>query len=197
METKSKNNNIESLESDLQIFCNIVKNRSEENNKAIKLLVSNELYSTAISILRFELDSMIRVLYLLSCSPFVREHHLKQFFQDQRWEQNGKYITDSLMVKKAVNLHGWASKVYGFACAFIHLSYYHDYYNDDPFSRMDNNNLDIIKNYMIEFHEFNKDKTITFNSLKPYMLDIFHKINGNLECYIEDLETNPSQKIIY
>lgn len=196
MSTKFKNNNIESLTTHLQNFCNIVKNRSEENDKAIKLLVNNELYSNAVSILRFELDSMIRVLYLLSCDEDTRTRHLKQFFQDQKWKQNGKYITDRLMVNKAINIHGWASKVYDFACAFIHLSYYHDYYNDDPFSRMDKNNLEVIKNYMIEFHEFKKEENITFNSLKPYMLNIFHKLNGNLKCYIEDLEKNPPLGII-
>ena len=186
-----------SLVSDLINFCNIVKNRSEENSKAINLLISKKLYSTAVSVLRFELDSMIRVLYLLSCAPYNREHHLQQFFQDQRWEKNGKHVTDRLMLNKAINLHGWASKVYDFACAFIHLSYYHDYFNDDPFSRMDKKDLEIIKNYMIEFHEFQKQEIITFNSLKPYMSNIFQKINGNLKCYIENLEENPPLQTVY
>lgn len=181
----------------ITIFCNIVKTRSEENSKAIQILVENELYSTAVTVLRFELDSMIRVLYLLSCDKATRGTHLQQFFNDKKWiKQNGKYITDRLMLNKAINLHGWASKVYDFACAFIHLSYYHDYFNDDPFSRMNEETLKIIKNYMVEFHEFPNTKELNFNSMSPYLLNIFEKINDNLKFYIRDLQKNPQLQIV-
>lgn len=178
-------------------FCNIVKKRSEENSKAIEILVKNKLYSNAVSVLRFELDSMIRVLYLLSCDQRTRNIHLQQFFNDEKWiKQNGKNITDRLMLNKAINLHGWASKVYDFACAFIHLSYYHDYFDDDPFLRMDEETLVIIKSYMVEFHEFPKNEKLNFNSMSPYLLYIFEKIYGNLKCYIRDLENNPQLQIV-
>lgn len=52
---------------DLDKFCNIVKKRSEENAKTIKLLYENQLYGNCVGILRQELDSMVRVLFLLTC----------------------------------------------------------------------------------------------------------------------------------
>ena len=42
----------------------IIQKRSEENDKSIKLLYKQKLYGNCISILRQELDSMVRVLFL-------------------------------------------------------------------------------------------------------------------------------------
>ncbi len=58
---------------DLKQFCEIVKKRSEENSKSIKLLYEQKLYGNCISILRQELDSMIRVLFLLSKERKTRQ----------------------------------------------------------------------------------------------------------------------------
>ena len=49
-----------------------IRQRSEENHSAITLLHEAKLYSNAIAILRFELDSMIRVIYLLSITDESR-----------------------------------------------------------------------------------------------------------------------------
>ena len=62
---------------DLDKFCNIVKNRSEENAKTIKLLYENKLYGNCVSILRQELDSMVRVLFLLTCEQVKRMMFIK------------------------------------------------------------------------------------------------------------------------
>ena len=47
-------------------FCKILRNRSEENRKSFDVLFRNRLFCNCFSILRQELDSMVRVIYLLN-----------------------------------------------------------------------------------------------------------------------------------
>lgn len=61
---------------------------------------------------------------------------------------------------------------------------------------MDEETLTIIKSYMVEFHEFPNTKELNFNSMSPYLLNIFEKITGNLKCYIRDLQNNPQLQIV-
>lgn len=68
---------------DLDKFCNIVKNRSEENAKTIKLLYENQLYGNCVGILRQELDSMVRVLFLLTCEQSQRIMFIKQTLNNE------------------------------------------------------------------------------------------------------------------
>jgi len=52
--------------STLEMFCRQIRQRSEENKKAFSILFHNDIIGNSVSILRQELDSMIRVIYLLS-----------------------------------------------------------------------------------------------------------------------------------
>lgn len=178
----------------LEKFCTIVKKRSIENSKSIKLQIENDLYGAACATLRQELDSMVRVLFLLSKERIIREHLLNQFFNEEinkRWKLDGKTVFDRLMVDKASYIHGWASMVYDFCNAFIHLSSFHYYLEDDPFLFYEQEDLQDIKRYMIQNHSFPAEKDITFESMKPYLLNIFNKINDNLDSYLQQLENNP------
>lgn len=48
-----------------QKFCNIIKARSAENKKAVEILNQQQLFGQVMSIVRQELDSMVRCIYLL------------------------------------------------------------------------------------------------------------------------------------
>lgn len=54
--------NVSSIES----FCRQVRSRSKEHQKAIGLLSEAGLAGQMVAILRQELDSMVRVIYLLA-----------------------------------------------------------------------------------------------------------------------------------
>lgn len=69
----------------LKQFCEIVKKRSEENSKSIKLLYEQKLYGNCISILRQELDSMVRVLFLLSQEQETRQLLIQQTLDNEKW----------------------------------------------------------------------------------------------------------------
>jgi hypothetical protein len=59
-----------------QKYISLIKNRSEENQKALALLVSQRLFGNCISILRQELDSFVRVIYLGQISDFNERERL-------------------------------------------------------------------------------------------------------------------------
>ncbi len=53
-------------DSELAIFCRQVRKRSQENREALLLLHGNALTGNIMGILRQELDSMVRCIFLLS-----------------------------------------------------------------------------------------------------------------------------------
>ena len=95
------------------------------------------------------------------------------------------------MINHTANLYGWARNVYKFGCSFIHLSVFHYYSQQDPFNRLSKQELEIIKEFMMQYHNFPKNRDITFDTLQPYLLNIFEKINSNLKCSLENLAKNP------
>lgn len=169
--------------SNLQKFCQIVRQRSEENKKSISLLVDNKILGPAISILRQELDSIVRVIYLLSCNEDRKEDLIQKTLDGVKWN-----ITDREMVDLSNEHMGWTKSVYKFGCAFIHLSNFHDYLAENPFSKINSNETTIIKDHLHQYHEFPMEYDLSIQTIEPYLIKIFDKISGNLECYIEDLE---------
>ncbi len=119
----------------IQKYCQIIRNRSEENEKSVELLYPSEHYGQVMSILRQELDSMVRCIYLLNFADLeIRELLITQTLEGERWRYpNRKIITDKEMVAIANGLQGWTNSVYKFGCAFIHLSNFHNYKVTDPF----------------------------------------------------------------
>jgi hypothetical protein len=171
--------------------CKIARQRSTEHKEAISLVCSRGLYGQAISILRQELDSMVRALYLLQITNLAeREHLVTQLLNGQRWRKLGTnaQITDKNMVEIADSLHGWAKSVYKFGCAFVHLSTYHEYSDNDPFDSLAPNEIQDIKSHLNYYHGFSMSSELKIQTISRYIPMIFDKIAGNLECYLSDLE---------
>jgi hypothetical protein len=108
----------------LKAFCRAVRARSYENAEAIRLLHSGGVTSQVVSILRQEVDSLVRVMYLLSITDMsYQEQLIKESIEGRQWrtKDGKKKITDREMVELANTMHGWTSSVYKFGCAFIHL----------------------------------------------------------------------------
>ena len=175
----------------LKQFCMIIQKRSEENDKSIKLLYKQKLYGNCISILRQELDSMVRVPFLLSQEQEIRQCLIQQTLNNEKWKIGKKQIKDFELINNILNLHGWAKNVYMFGCSFIHLSMFHCYSEQDPFENLSTEELKAIKNFMVQYHNFPQNNQINFITMKPYILDIFDKISSNLQCSLQNLEKNP------
>lgn len=174
-----------------QKFCNTIRNRSMENQTAIKLLYSNQLYSNAISILRQELDLMVRTIYVLGISDAEhREELMKDFVEGRKWRKksNKAFITDKEMVDFASNLYGYAQLVYQFGCSFVHLSNLQNWLDEDVSANLSIEAKREIAKYINQYHHAGLNADFTFNDIVIFIPDIFNKIHSNLECYIKNIE---------
>jgi hypothetical protein len=175
--------------SDISEFCRIVRQRSVENSNASLLLFRSGLKGHVIGVLRQELDSMVRVIYLLNQSEVDRSKLISQTLTGVKWRlTSGRQVTDRDMVDIADRLNGWTLSVYKFGCAFIHLSFYHDYQLCDPFKSISiNDKIDIVK-HLNGYHGYPLDRDLSLDSISMYMPMIQEKISSHLECYLKDLE---------
>ena len=172
-----------------EYFCKIVRQRSNENKQAIGLLSRTGLTGQVMSVLRQELDSMVRVIYLLRQSLEERNHLINLSVSGRKWKlRSNAQVTDKQMVDLADTLNGWTKSVYKFGCAFIHLSSFHDYAFNDPFLNLETNEINSIKTHLNNYHGFSLTADLNMKSISAYLPMVFDKIESNLECYIKNLE---------
>lgn len=177
--------------SELSIFCRQVRNRSLEHQAAMKLLGEAGLIGQMAAILRQELDSMVRVIYLLAQSEVRRAQLLSLSVNGERWhqQQSKAAVTDRQMVELATHLQGWTNSVYKFGCAFIHLSSMHDYNDRDPLINLPSKEREDIIAHCRHYHGGPCADRTTFTDLVPYLPRVMEKIASNLECYVKSLES--------
>jgi len=177
----------------LETFVRQVRERSRENATALKLLHREGLHGNVVSILRQELDSLIRVIFLLSQTDRAYRIVLTAASAEGRpWtKKDGKgRITDREMVDLSKDLFYWAKNVYEFGCAFIHLSNFHDYASRDPMDMVSEVERATIASYLNYYHLVHLRPDVKFSEILPYLPAVFEKIRSNLECYLKDLEAN-------
>jgi hypothetical protein len=177
----------------LATFCRQVRARSAEHERAIQILGGIGSHGVSVGILRQELDSMIRVIFLLGVESRAERFALmRASIEGREWRHSSGRrrgrITDREMVDFAQNLHGWTQSVYRFGCAFIHLSRNHDYLARDPFRALPRSERrDIIK-HLRYYHGGPHEESPGFSDLHPFIPRVFRKISDNLRVYIEMLE---------
>lgn len=182
-----------------QKFVELIRDRSNEHRLAVERVC--DLPAVMASLLRQELDSLVRVLYLLSLQDIQeRERLINQTLAGTPWTvltNNLKYrkITDREMVDVANLLHGWAQLAYKFACSFIHLSNFHNYSNQNPFDLISASEQSDVLKYMRQYHGGPSNENPSFKELSQYFPKVFDKINANLECYLENLESNSIEPV--
>ncbi|CCZ07408.1 hypothetical protein [uncultured Culturomica sp.] len=176
--------------SNTNLFCDIVSQRSKEHTCAFNLLLQQGLYGQVMSILRQELDSMVRVMFLLSLQDIeLREHFICQTLNGQKWTypNSKRIVTDKLMVDLAADLNGWSLFVYKLGCAFIHLSAMNYYKNSNPFLLLPASERDDIKRFLNHYHGFSLEEELNVDTIIPYFDKVFDKVSSNLTYYIDEL----------
>lgn len=183
-------------ENNTKTFVQTIKNRSIENKKSITVLLDNQLFGNSFSIIRQELDSMIRVIYLLNVSDLdQRQDLITQTLSGQKWKLNNKNrktinITEKDMVELSYSLFGWTKSVYKFGCAFIHLSDFHNYLVSDPFQKLSYEDREDIVKHVNNYHMTSLKSDCSIQEFYPLIMTIFEKVSGNLGCYLDSLEKN-------
>ncbi|RGP42231.1 hypothetical protein BPTFM16_02543 [Altererythrobacter insulae] len=171
-------------------FCALVKRRSEENEIAIAAIVSRGVFSPAVAVLRQEIDSMIRAIFLLSKEIPEREVLIQSVLAGGRWRWPGKKarITDKEMVDFALKYEGWTKVAYEFGCAFVHLSQFHNYESQNPLAGLRDEDREIILHYPRQYHgapDTNEPTALELLSLIP---SVFEKVKSNVQLYLEEIE---------
>lgn len=147
-----------------------------------------------MSILRQELDSMVRTIWLLSIMDMAeRTRLIKATLTGEKWTMttnngNARKITDREMVELAQKLQGWTQSVYKFGCAFIHLSDFHNHAVQDPFRRLPESERQDILVHMRNYHGGPPEDNPDMAEIARYLPHVFDKIAGNLEFYLKLLE---------
>lgn len=173
-------------------FIRILTQRSTENTASIKLLHEQELFGTCITLLRQELDSLIRVCYLHTLTDTSEiDRLIHDTLDGVEWKKNSKRITDRKMVNIASQYNHWAPEVYDFGNCFTHLTNYHDYKLNDPLLSLDPIAKKTIKHYLNYYHGFPMIGDVTFQNIIPYIPQVAVKVSNNLQSYISQLESRP------
>lgn len=183
------------MDTDTHTFCTMIRNRSDENRRAMHcFLAPHGVLSPAFSILRQELDSMIRVIYLLQITDLAeRSRLIKSTLRGEKWKvptPKGKSrdVTDREMVDISQKLQGWTQSVYRFGCAFVHLSDFHNHHSQNPFQRLTETEQQDVLSHMRNYHGGPLHDNPTMEEFSQYLPRIFEKIADNLKCYVEHLE---------
>jgi hypothetical protein len=177
--------------STIKNFLNLLENRSNENRETISLLMSKMLIGNAISVLRQEIDTFIRVVYLAKLNDFrYREELMNRTLNGEKWVEKGKKrrITDREMVEIANELKGYVQYAYKFGCSFIHLSDSHNYKDKNPFEKLSSDDQSDIVFYLNYYHGYPLNLKLSIESVGGLIPSIFDKISNNMWCYTKHLE---------
>lgn len=164
-------------------FFSIIKSRSDENKKAIDILLNEKCYALIGAIIRMELDSLIRVYYFKSIDVNKQEELLENFFDNKKWIKRDREMVKQISVKL-----GWTTHIYDFCCAFIHLSPYHDWASSSEIPNLtQEKRSEIVKGIKAQQNKnwgydptLEIDENFTFDDLILFAPHIFMKLRENL-----------------
>jgi len=175
--------------SEIETFCRHVRARSAENRQA--MLVLRALPGQMAAVLRQELDSLVRVVFLLAQDDrSYRQRLIGDSLSGMRWHrrESKQPATDRGMVNLTDRLHGWTKSVYAFGCAFIHLSNLHDYAARDPLAVITEPERKATLDHLRYYYGGPNGAFPGFSDVVPYLPMVFTKIADNLECYVKQIE---------
>lgn len=170
----------------VDVFCRQARQRSDEHQQAMAVAVEHNWRSIAIGILRQELDSLIRVHYLLDQPHIDRVRIIAESVSGMKWP-----AWDRQMIRAVKSKYDWASIVYDFGCSFIHLSRAHDYLVSDPFQALPLDERKTIADFLNQYHgndtRMQVSTSSTFDDIYPYTSEVLEKISTNLELALQRL----------
>lgn len=174
----------------LNEFKKSLATRSNSNYNAFVLLLENQMYDQAISIMRSELDSFVRVMYLLEHGE-RKYAFIKQTFSMELWKDKQGLVTDKKLLSNK-SLFGWERLIYDFGCYFLHLSYYHGLEYNKMVDTWGTKTKTQVRTYLYQYHGYKIENfyipdNYNFDDIIFILPDVMKKITGNLKFFIEKL----------
>ena len=175
--------------SEIDRFHRLVQNRTKENMNSVNVLINSGNYSVAIGLLRQEIDTFVRLVYLAKVSDIEAKQLVSDLVAGKQWQHKsgkGGRITDREMVNEAKQQYFWVEIAYEFGCKLIHLSEIHDYENIDPFTRISINDKKEIISYLKSYHGYG-ETNIDIERFINFLPMVINKIQGKVIQYNDQL----------
>lgn len=171
-------------------FCRMIKARSREHHEAVRVALDKGWLAIVGSVLRMELDSMIRVIWLLG-HPDTSEQILASCVAGEGFKVGRTRISDREMAEDAAHVNGWVRAVYSFGNTFVHLTNAHDYAVLDPFQGYKHRGEVI--GFLNHYHRGKVpggpvDDSSTLSDVAAYAPYVLEKITSNLDIYVRELQ---------
>jgi hypothetical protein len=186
-----------------ETFRRMTEARSREHHEAMRVALDKGWLAIAGSVLRMELDSMMRVIWLLR-HPDTRDQILASCVAGKGFK-DGKLIYDNKMVADAdreiaadaANENRWVQAVYDFGNTFVHLTNAHDYAVTDPLQAYEHRD-EVIK-FLNNYHPGKVpgrpvDDRSTLRDVAAYAPHVLEKITSHLDTYVTRLWEQCAQR---
>jgi hypothetical protein len=100
--------------------------RSVSLIKSFELLFENKIYSTAVSLIRLQIDNCLRLFAISLCNPeyLLSEVEKGKSVRDIN-DRDGKKMTDTYLINRLDKIAPSFKSLYEEACGFVHFSYEH------------------------------------------------------------------------
>ncbi|GAB1463550.1 hypothetical protein [Pedobacter sp.] len=144
--------------------------RSTSLIKSFELLLNNKIYSTAISLIRLQVDNCLRLYAISLCDPIslLTEVERGISIRDIR-DRDGNKMFDGYLISKLDNILPNFKSLYEETCGFIHFSFEHLNLNNRKYIENEQIKTETLIGHEYEISEENKIKyldymiTATFN----------------------------------
>jgi hypothetical protein len=157
--------------------------RSDENWNTLELLLRERRFGVAIGLLRQEIDTFIRLVYLDTIDDPQAAKLINGWAQGKRWP-----VRDAVMVSVAEKSYFWVEIAYEFGCKLIHLSDFHDYQAIDPFGTMPIESKRTIIGFLRTHHGYT-NPDIDLAEFVELMPPVMNKIRRKVIDYALRLDT--------
>jgi len=175
----------------LDRFLRTVRSRSAENSTSLSLLLKKRQYGTAIGLLRQEIDTFVRLVYLDALDDPEAARLIEALVKGKTWSRikggHQQRITDREMVELAQARYFWIEKAYQFGCKLIHLSDFHDYESVDPFTAISNSDKQTIIDFLRDYHGY-RGNDIDLPRFIELLSKVMKKIRSKVGEYCDALE---------
>jgi hypothetical protein len=152
------------------------------------------LLSTQMSTIREEVDSLLRVIYLLGVNDYneladiIGNSFDQRMFGPTKADGEARRISDKTLIDAAAAQFDWLKTLYDFGCSFIHLTGLHSYQERDPFRMLSPSEREAIAGFVNRYYRATISANSQFTEVAHYLPQIFRKVAENLERLLGDLQ---------
>lgn len=144
--------------------------RSTSLIKSFELLLNNKIYSTAISLIRLQIDNCLRLYAISLCNPILLLTEVEKgvSIRDIK-DRDGNKMYDGYLISKLDTVLPNFKSLYEETCGFVHFSFEHLKLNNKKHVENDKINIETLIGNEFEISENDKIKyldymiTATFN----------------------------------